>query len=170
MKSYPGLSTACYPADAPRRQRRRRLRYPPGISHPVDVHVGSRVRLRRTLLGMSQQRLGEAVGLTFRQIQKYERGANRIGSSRLFEFSQVLDVPVDYFFEDMPSDIAAAGAVAASGLSDQVQAPLEIDPMKLRETARLVRSYYGITDPDARRRIYDLARSLANGSGVPGEE
>src|ERR1700748_1341571 len=70
--------------------------------NPVDVHVGSRVRLRRTLLGMSQEKLGNAVGLTFQQIQKYERGANRIGASRLFDMSRVLDVPVQFFFDDMP--------------------------------------------------------------------
>ena len=76
-------------------------------SHPVDVHVGARMRQRRTLLGMSQEKLGTAVGLTFQQIQKYERGSNRIGSSRLFEFSKVLDVPVAYFFDEMPSNALA---------------------------------------------------------------
>src|ERR1051325_5850247 len=74
--------------------------------NPIDVHVGSRVRLRRTLLGMSQEKLGEAIGLTFQQVQKYERGANRIGASRLFDLSRVLDVPVSYFFEEMSSDVA----------------------------------------------------------------
>ena len=73
--------------------------------NPIDVHVGSRVRLRRTLLGMSQEKLGDALGLTFQQVQKYERGANRIGSSRLYKLSQILDVPVSFFFDDMPDDI-----------------------------------------------------------------
>ncbi len=72
---------------------------------PVDVHVGSRVRIRRTLLGMSQEKLGAAINLTFQQIQKYERGTNRIGSSRLFELSKVLDVPVSFFFDDMPQGV-----------------------------------------------------------------
>ena len=72
-------------------------------SHPVDVHVGLRMRQRRTLLAMSQTKLGDAVGLSFQQIQKYERGSNRIGSSRLFEFAKVLDVAVSYFFDEMPS-------------------------------------------------------------------
>src|SRR5213075_2885231 len=72
-----------------------------GFPNPIDVHVGSRIRLRRTLLGMSQERLAEAIGLTFQQVQKYERGANRVGSSRLFDLSRVLDVTVSYFFEDM---------------------------------------------------------------------
>src|SRR3979490_12355 len=81
-------------------------------SHPVDVHVGARMRQRRTLLGMSQEKLGTAVGLTFQQIQKYERGSNRIGSSRLFEFAKVLDVPVSYFFDEMPSNALSGRPLA----------------------------------------------------------
>src|ERR1019366_10677585 len=76
---------------------------------PVDMHVGARVRLRRTLLGMSQEKLGTAVGLTFQQIQKYERGANRIGASRLFDMARALDVPVQFFFDEMPPEPAAEG-------------------------------------------------------------
>ncbi len=79
-----------------------------GTLHPVDVHVGARVRQRRTLLGMNQTKLGQAIGLTFQQVQKYERGTNRISASRLFELSQVLDVPIQYFFDDMPPEVAAA--------------------------------------------------------------
>src|SRR5436853_835780 len=81
--------------------------------NPIDVRVGSRVRLRRTLLGMSQEKLGEAIGLTFQQVQKYERGANRVGASRLYDLSKVLDVPVSYFFEEMASQ-GTAEAQAAS--------------------------------------------------------
>src|SRR6516164_3891114 len=77
-----------------------------GRPSPIDVHVGSRVRLRRTLLGMSQERLGEALGLTFQQVQKYERGVNRVGASRLFDLSRVLDVPISFFFDDMPESLA----------------------------------------------------------------
>src|ERR1700683_4563334 len=77
-----------------------------GRPSPIDVHVGSRVRLRRTLLGMSQERLGEALGLTFQQVQKYERGVNRVGASRLFDLSRVLDVPISFFFDDMPDSLA----------------------------------------------------------------
>ena len=77
-----------------------------GKPNPVDVHVGQRVRLRRTLLGMSQEKLGEAIGLTFQQVQKYERGANRIGSSRLYDLSRVLDVPISYFFDDMDQQVS----------------------------------------------------------------
>jgi len=74
---------------------------------PIDVHVGSRIRLRRTLLGMSQERLGEALGLTFQQVQKYERGVNRVGESRLFDLSRVLDVPISFFFDDMPDSVVS---------------------------------------------------------------
>lgn len=76
-----------------------------GRPSPIDVHVGSRIRLRRTLLGMSQERLGEALGLTFQQVQKYERGVNRVGASRLFDLSRVLDVPISFFFDDMPESL-----------------------------------------------------------------
>src|SRR6185369_3833986 len=83
--------------------------------NPVDVHVGARVRLRRTLLGMSQEKLGEAVGLTFQQVQKYERGANRVGASRLFDLSRVLDVPVSFFFDDMSGEVEALSPRLISG-------------------------------------------------------
>ena len=131
---------------------------------PVDVHVGSRVRLRRTLLGMSQEKLGTAIGLTFQQVQKYERGANRIGASRLFDLSRVLDVPVSFFFEEMPSSAGGErhhAATAADSRSD----PSEPDPMAKRETLELVRAYYRIPDAHLRRRLFDLAKALANFSG-----
>ncbi len=79
-----------------------------GTPHPVDVHVGARVRLRRTLLGMTQSGLGDALGLTFQQVQKYEHGTNRISASRLYEMSRALDVPIEYFFEDMSPEVAAS--------------------------------------------------------------
>lgn len=135
-------------------------RMPPGIPNPVDIHVGSRVRLRRTLLGLSQEKLGEAVGLTFQQIQKYERGANRIGASRLFEFSRILDVPVSFFFDDMAERAKVGESQEPVGLADQPQAPLEPDPLTRRETLELVRAYYRIGDPQVRKRLFELAKSL----------
>src|SRR5471032_1999010 len=102
-------------------------------SHPVDVHVGARMRQRRTLLGMSQEKLGTAVGLTFQQIQKYERGSNRIGSSRLFEFSKVLDVPVSYFFDEMPSNALAGGRCRAAAARAASARP------RLRSSRRRIR-------------------------------
>ena len=123
----------------------------------VDVHVGSRVRLRRTLLGMSQEKLGVAVGLTFQQIQKYERGANRIGSSRLYQFSQVLDVPVSFFFDDMPPEVSGAPMT----LSDGGQVPYKTDQFTKRETLELVRAYYRIGDQGVRKRVFELVKAIA---------
>ena len=138
-------------------------RLPPGTPNPVDVHVGGRVRLRRTLLGLSQEKLGEAVGLTFQQIQKYERGANRIGASRLFEFSRILEVPVSFFFDDMPEGQTVVDGRIAWGLAEPPQPPLEPDPLTRRETLELVRAYYRIGDPSVRRRLFELTKSLGNG-------
>jgi transcriptional regulator with XRE-family HTH domain len=129
----------------------------------VDAHVGSRVRLRRTLLGFSQEKLGEAVGLTFQQIQKYERGANRIGSSRLFQFSQVLDVPVSFFFDDMPE---AAGA-RPGGMSEDAPSAYESNQFTKRETLELVRAYYKITNPDVRKRVFELVKAVAGVKRLP---
>ena len=120
-----------------------------GIPNPIDVHVGGRVRLRRTLLGLSQEKLGEAIGLTFQQVQKYERGANRIGASRLFDLSRVLDVPVGYFFDDMSDDVAARSPRQIRGMVEEPEA-YEPDPMAKRETLELVRAYYKIRDPRVR--------------------
>jgi transcriptional regulator with XRE-family HTH domain len=132
---------------------------------PIDVHVGSRVRLRRTLLGMSQEKLGEALGLTFQQVQKYERGVNRIGASRLFDLARVLDVPVSFFFDDMPDAMGANPAVGGRrsggyGLSE-AQEGFDDDTLHRRETLELVRAYYRITDPAVRKRVFDLIKSLA---------
>ena len=132
--------------------------------HPIDVHVGSRVRLRRTLLGMSQEKLGHAIGLTFQQVQKYERGANRIGASRLFELSRVLDVPVSFFFDDMPADVSTRSRPLEGGLAEEGGVPYEADPMAKREILELVRAYYRITDPGVRKRVLALAKALAKAS------
>lgn len=134
-----------------------------GKPNPIDVHVGSRVRLRRTLLGMSQEKLAKAVGLTFQQIQKYERGANRIGASRLFQFTRVLDVPVSFFYDDMPSD--AGNGIP--GLSEGPSATFEQGNLARRETLELVRAYYKITDPSVRRRLFDLTKALGRSGGDP---
>ena len=129
---------------------------------PIDVHVGTRIRLRRTLLGMSQERLGEALGLTFQQVQKYERGVNRVGASRLFDLSRVLDVPISFFFDDMPENLAASFGGQSSrrsgGLPDAEAFP--DDTLNRRETLELVRAYYRITDPNVRKRMFDLIKSM----------
>ncbi len=145
---------------------RRRGRPPAGKPNPVDIHVGQRIRLRRTLLGMSQEKLGEALGLTFQQVQKYERGANRVGSSRLFQLSRVLDVPVSYFFEEMSAETTArAKAVNTdAGMAEDSGEGYQADPMTKRETLELVRAYYRITDPKLRRRLFDMTKALAAAS------
>jgi transcriptional regulator with XRE-family HTH domain len=130
---------------------------------PIDVHVGSRIRLRRTLLGMSQERLGEALGLTFQQVQKYERGVNRVGASRLFDLSRVLDVPISFFFDDMPDSLASNfGGIPSrrAGGQTEAQDPFGDDTLSRRETLELVRAYYRITDPSIRKRVFDLIKSM----------
>jgi transcriptional regulator with XRE-family HTH domain len=131
---------------------------------PIDAHVGSRVRLRRTLLGMSQEKLGDALGLTFQQVQKYERGVNRIGASRLFDLARVLDVPIGFFFDDLPPEMGGNIAVRSRstfyGFSE-AQNGVEDDSMNKRETLELVRAYSRITDPAVRKRVFDLIKSLA---------
>src|ERR1051326_1486663 len=106
---------------------------------PVDVRVGAWLRLRRNMLGLSQEKLGEAIGLTFQQVQKYERGANRIGASRLHELSRVLDVPVSFFFDD--TDPVRAPAIPG-GFAEPPAEAFDSDPMRRRETVELVEAYY----------------------------
>ncbi len=130
-----------------------------GKPNPVDIHVGARVRLRRTLLGMSQEKLGEAIGLTFQQVQKYERGANRVGASRLYDLSRVLEVPVSFFFDDMPDEISMKSVHERREMSESPD-PFDNDPMNRRETLELVRAYYRITDPNQRKKIFELVKSM----------
>jgi len=144
-----------------RARQKSKRRLPPGVPNPVDIHVGSRVRLRRTLLGLSQEKLGDAVGLTFQQIQKYECGANRIGASRLFQFSNILDVPIMFFFEEMPRGLKTVEAQVVRGLQELEQKTMELDPLARRETLELVRAYYKITNPRVRKRLFELTKSLA---------
>lgn len=134
---------------------------------PIDVAVGARLRLRRKAMKVSQSALAEALDLTFQQVQKYERGANRIGASRLFDLSRVLDVPVSFFFDDMPSDPDARPSPEPASYGDtEGQASFEPDPMAKRETLELVRAYYRITDPHVRKRIFELTKSVANAAQV----
>ncbi len=130
-----------------------------GTPHPVDVHVGRRVRMRRTLLGMTQTSLGEAIGLTFQQVQKYENGKNRMGSSRLFDLCRVLDVPVEFFFEELPAEVATSSPAQRRG---RAKAPpsYEPDPMTKRETLELVRAYYKISNPQVRKRLFEMVKAI----------
>ncbi len=127
---------------------------------PVDVHVGARVRLRRTLFGMTQTDLGDALGLTFQQVQKYERGANRIGAGRLYDLARVLDVPVNFFFEDMPPEVAAISPATKRRGKAKKLTGYEPDLMVKRETLELVRAYYKIEDADVRKGVYQLTKAM----------
>jgi transcriptional regulator with XRE-family HTH domain len=113
---------------------------------------------------MSQEKLGDALGLTFQQVQKYERGVNRIGASRLFDLARVLDVPIGFFFDDLPPEMGGNTAVrsrAASFGFAETPDGIEDDTMNKRETLELVRAYYRITEPAVRKRVFDLIKSLA---------
>ena len=125
--------------------------------NPVDQHVGSRVRLRRMLLGMSQERLGESMGLTFQQVQKYEKGVNRIGASRLFQISKILDVPVQFFFEEAPH----SDGRATSGMGEADSEAFILEFLNSREGLELNRAFVKIADPKVRKSIVDLVRALS---------
>ena len=124
--------------------------------HPIDVQVGARLRQRRTLLGMTQQSMGKAVGLTFQQIHKYECGDNQIGASKLYEFARVLGVPVSYFFDEMPAE-----AIRFKGRHGTPQEGRSKDPLVTRESLELVRAYYKISSNKVRKAIVNTVRSLA---------
>lgn len=125
-------------------------------SHPVDQHVGSRLRTRRTILGMSQEALGDAVGITFQQIQKYEKGLNRIGSSRLYEFACILNVDVSYFFEDIVS------GDGSTSVANESYDEFKYDSLGNKEILTLVRAYNNIADSVVRKRILTLMKSLSS--------
>lgn len=133
---------------------------------PIDVHVGGRIRLRRTLLGMSQERLGEALGLTFQQVQKYERGVNRVSASRLFDLARVLDVPIGFFYDDLPTIVdAPLTEHRASGFAEEQEAfGAAGEQLNQRETLELIRAYYRITDVAVRKRVFELVKSMASDS------
>jgi transcriptional regulator with XRE-family HTH domain len=125
--------------------------------NPTDVHVGSRIRLRRNMLGMSQERLGETLGITFQQIQKYEKGTNRVGASRLRAISEVLGVPISFLFEDAPG----ADTAPARGLAEDQSAGLAIDFCTSAEGLQLNRAFVRIADTKVRRKVIELVKALA---------
>src|ERR1700733_5134320 len=137
-------------------------------ANPIDVHVGSRVRFRRMLLGMSQEKLGEKLGLTFQQIQKYEKGVNRIGASRLFDLAQVLGVSVQFFYEEAPGTAALndGRTFVPEGFIEKPAEGSIVEFLKSRDGLELNRAVVRISDIKARRAIVDLVRSLANDDAV----
>lgn len=128
-------------------------------ANPIDVHVGTRVRMRRMLLSMSQEKLGELLGLTFQQVQKYEKGVNRIGASRLYELSKVLSVNVEYFFEEM--DASLEDCAASAGASSGTEINYVSDVLSSRDGLEMAKAFSRISDPRQRRAIVDLIKSIA---------
>ncbi|MEJ1967911.1 MAG: helix-turn-helix transcriptional regulator [Rhizomicrobium sp.] len=123
-------------------------------ANPIDGQVGNRVRLRRMLIGMSQERLGELLGLTFQQVQKYEKGVNRIGAGRLFEVARILGVPIDYFYEGVTNQLAG-------GFSENDASPPVMEFVSSGEGLQLSLAFMKIKDPKLRKRVLDLVKQMA---------
>ncbi len=142
--------------------------------NPVDVHVGKRIRLRRNILHITQQQMAEMMGLTFQQVQKYEKGMNRVGASRLWDISRVLNVPMGFFFEDMDEDIASQSPRMLGKNDDFVEETNHVfddDPMKRAETLELVRAYYRIHNRAIARNLYELIVALSKSTAhLPNED
>lgn len=146
-----------------------RGRTPSGQPNPIDVHVGNRIRLRRSVLGWSQEKMANMLGLTFQQVQKYERGNNRVSASRLWDIGNVLNVPIGFFFEDMDKTVAQQSPRTFSSNNAQSRTlvfkdtpiDIDIDPMKKQETLELVSSYYKINNRKAARLLLELAVTMS---------
>lgn len=134
-----------------------------GRANSMDAYVGSRLRMRRTLLGMSQEKLAESLGITFQQVQKYERGVNRVGASRLYDLSRILDVPVSFFFENnaINSNVKPAKKSRKTPGVASPRASYQAEDFSDRETLELVRAFKSIKSPEMRRSVLDMIRSLA---------
>ena len=134
-----------------------------GFPNPIDVHVGNRIRLRRTLLGISQQLLAEKMGITFQQVQKYEKGTNRVSSSRLFDLTRIFDVPIAYIYDEMGTDVSQQSPrqISRAGYARPKLIDIPADPVMKRETLELVRAYYGIRSERVRARLRSLVATIA---------
>lgn len=136
-----------------------------GKPNSIDEHVGMRLRQRRSILGLSQERLAEAIGLTFQQVQKYERGTNRVSASKLYEFSKILNVPISYFFDEYGARKKISAGPALAGFSDNKQDSfMGEDIMSRKETLDLIRTYYSITDPKLRKDVMKILKTMADNS------
>jgi len=129
--------------------------------NPIDVHVGSRIRLRRMMIGMSQETLGEKLSLTFQQVQKYEKGANRVGASRLYTIASILDVPVQFFFDDMPDAVAQA-VPDYDGPEASDQTPFVMDFVSSQEGLQLNMAFSKIENGETRKKLVELVKTLAD--------
>ena len=151
-----------------------RGRTPSGQPNPIDIHVGNRIRLRRTILGWSQEKLAAMLGLTFQQVQKYERGSNRVGASRLWDIGNVLNVPINFFFEDMDKEVASQSPRVFSGSNEAEQSlyleetssDIDMDPMKRQETLELVKAYYKINNRKTAKILFDLIVAMSKSSSL----
>ena len=135
--------------------------------HPIDVHVGGRVRLRRTMVGLSQDKLADSLGLTFQQIQKYEKGVNRIGASRVFEIARILGVPIQFFFDDYDVDTGRSYGFAEAGPDDGA-AMMEL--LNSPEGVQLCKHFASITDPKIRKRVLELVKSLSDDGATASQD
>jgi transcriptional regulator with XRE-family HTH domain len=135
-------------------------RAPAPTPDPIDISIGSKLRLRRLAMGFSQETLAQSLGITFQQIQKYERGTNRIFASRLFRLAQALRVPVGYFFQDLSPQGAAPGAEDANGRGLASAEEAVHDLLGKSDTLKLIQAYHKIRDPSVRRQVYALVRSV----------
>jgi transcriptional regulator with XRE-family HTH domain len=125
-------------------------------ANPIDAHVGARMRLRRTMVGLSQEKLGDKLGVTFQQVQKYEKGTNRIGAGRLYDVSRILEVPVPFFYEDLPGDLSSS----VTGMAES-QSTYSIDILSSAEGHKLAVNFARVSDPKVRKKIVDLVKALA---------
>ncbi|NJO55048.1 MAG: helix-turn-helix transcriptional regulator [Rhodospirillales bacterium] len=134
---------------------------PEDLPDPIDRHVGTRIRGRRVGLRISQTKLGQAIGVTFQQIQKYESGSNRVGASNLFKISQALDVDVSFFFDGIKKENSYEGDYMQQGLSEGPAPSFDVGPLNSRESFDLLHNYFRIPDPTIRKRLFQLVRTLA---------
>ncbi len=152
-----------------------RGRTPTGAPNPVDVHVGNRIKIRRNLLGWSQEKLGAMLGLTFQQIQKYEKGLNRVSASRLWDFSVVMNTPVGFFYEDMDDQTVQSSPRRFSNPDAEMSlnehsSLFDEDPMRKQETLELIRAYYKISNRSVAQNLYNLIVSMSKSTYIQNKE
>lgn len=135
---------------------------PRKLPNPIDIHVGSRVRMRRMLVSMSQEKLGDSLGLTFQQVQKYEKGTNRIGASRLFQISRVLGVPISFFYEGLTGD----GEGSEVDQAEVDQSVFELDMLSSLEGIQLNSAFFSISDSKVRKKILELVKALGEAASL----
>ena len=149
-------------------RKRKAPRAKRGKADAIDAHVGDRVRARRKSLGLSQEKLAAGLSVTFQQLQKYERGSNRISAGRLHQIAVVLKVPESYFFDEMPKELSASSP-AVTQRRAKVTAVEELDPMAKHETLEFVRAYYRVSDSRVRKRVFQMVKAIGR-SGLEAEE